>query len=221
MANYLPTKDAEFDEWVDNFLTYATPRMETMGFTDEDIADIVAATPLWKDALNKQIMWKAQAQGATVTKDTQRTDLEQQIRALVNRFQSGPLVTDTDRTGMRITVRGSAYVPAEMPPTLRPTGRANGGQPLKHIVSFENEGDAGVSKAKPAGIRGCEIWVKVGEAPSGPSDMTYAKTAGRTPAVVEHAEGDAGKMAYYRLRWVNQKGEAGSWSDVFQATIAA
>jgi hypothetical protein len=221
MANYIPGSDSGFDEWVDNFLTYATPRMEAMGFTDADLLDVSTAAPLWKTALNNQIMWKAQAQAATVTKDESRADLEQKIRALVNRLQAGPDVTDADRAGLGITVRGMAVVPVGMPPTQRPTGRANGGQPLKHIVSFENEADAGVSKAKPAGVSGCEIWVKVGDAPTGPSDMSFAKTASRTPAIVEHAEEDAGKMAYYRLRWVNGKGEPGTWSDVFQATIAA
>ncbi len=43
MGNYLPSADAGFDEWVDNFLTYATPRMLTMGFTDEDLDAITAA----------------------------------------------------------------------------------------------------------------------------------------------------------------------------------
>lgn len=221
MPDFIPSHDSTFDEWVDNFMTYLTPRIEQMGFTAEDVADIVAAVPHWKASLNDHLMWKAQAQGATVNKDEKRAALVQLMRAFVKRVQASPLVTDADRAGLGITVRSATMTPASLPPTVRPTGRANGGQPLKHIIHFENEDDAGVSKAKPAGVRGCEIWVKVGEPPTGPNDMSYVQTSSRTPAVVDHADGDAGKMAYYRLRWVNSRGETGSWSDVFQATIAA
>jgi len=32
---------------------------------------------------------------------------------------------------------------------------------------------------------------------------------------------DAGKTAYYALRWENTRGETGPWSDVVSATILA
>ncbi|MCC6950886.1 MAG: hypothetical protein IT433_05510 [Phycisphaerales bacterium] len=32
---------------------------------------------------------------------------------------------------------------------------------------------------------------------------------------------DAGKTAYYALRWESTRGEKGSWSDLWAATVAA
>lgn len=221
MSGYLPNRDAEFDEWVDNFIAYAGPRLEQMGFTPSDFEPIDTAVPEWKNALNTHLMWKAQTKSKREEKDQHRSDLSAMIRAFVARVQASPLVTDADRLGMGITVRSSAQIPSTLPAQMRPTGRAIGGAPLKHIVSFENAADAGVSKAKPAGVRSCEIWVKIGQEPSGPSELTYVKSTTRTRTVVDHEEQNAGKTAYYRLRWIDTHGNPGTWSDVFQATIAA
>lgn len=41
-----------------------------------------------------------------------------------------------------------------------------------------------------------------------------------TPYVADYAGPPVGKRAFYYLRWVNKQGQAGSWSDLFSATIA-
>ena len=42
-----------------------------------------------------------------------------------------------------------------------------------------------------------------------------------TPYLLEHAAGDAGKLASYLLRWENTRGEFGPWSETASATIPA
>jgi hypothetical protein len=76
------------------------------------------------------------------------------------------------------------------------------------------------SKAKPDGVMGCEIWVKVGDpAPTDPEQLQFLGTDTRTPYVAEYSGEDAGKVAHYMLRWVNTKGEQGPWSQTVSATI--
>jgi len=79
---------------------------------------------------------------------------------------------------------------------------------------------APTSKAKPAGVRGCQVGVKIGAAPpASASDLQYLATDTRTPYVAGFDQADAGKTAYDWLRWENTKGETGPSSAVASATI--
>ena len=70
------------------------------------------------------------------------------------------------------------------------------------------------------GVQGCEIWVKVdGPPPADPSELKYLATDTRTPYLAEYDGSQAGKPAYYMLRWVSTRGETGPWSQTIAATI--
>ena len=76
------------------------------------------------------------------------------------------------------------------------------------------------SKAKPEGVAGCEIWVKIGgNPPADPGELRYLATDTSTPYLAEYTGADAGKLAHYWLRWVNTRGEKGPWSDSVSGTI--
>lgn len=64
------------------------------------------------------------------------------------------------------------------------------------------------------------LGVKVGTAPpASASELQYLATDTRTPYVAEYDPADAGKTAYYWLRWENTKGQPGPWSVTASATI--
>jgi hypothetical protein len=73
---------------------------------------------------------------------------------------------------------------------------------------------------KPDGVRGCQIWMKIGSPATDPDELTYLATDTRSPYVYHFEGKDAGKAAYYWLRWENTRGETGPWSDSVMATIA-
>ena len=76
------------------------------------------------------------------------------------------------------------------------------------------------SRAKPDGAQGCEIWMKVGDpAPAGPKDVHYLALDTRSPYTVEFDAADAGKTAYYMLRWISTRAETGPWSATVSGTI--
>jgi hypothetical protein len=103
-------------------------------------------------------------------------------------------------------------------PQTRPVASINTDQRLRHTINFVDE-TTPTTRSRPDGVKGCEIWNKVGEAPTGPSQLTYVATDTRTPYVIEYDETDGGKTAYYMLRWINSKGETGPWSQTVNATI--
>lgn len=93
--------------------------------------------------------------------------------------------------------------------------------------------------AKPHGVRGCEIWMKLvdhadtlptddaPDAPLGdpflsdPATFTYLGTATRSHHDTEFPLEARGKSAVYMLRWVSTRGTPGPWSEIATATVAA
>ena len=116
---------------------------------------------------------------------------------------------------MRATTRTPAPVP-----TTRPVAKIDTSQRLQHTISFVDEETPGKSK-KPDGVIGCEVWFKLGTAPTDPSELTYLATDTKTPYIAVFDGADAGKTAHYMLRWVNRRGERGPWSQTVSATITA
>ncbi|HLP82821.1 MAG TPA: hypothetical protein VK157_00590 [Phycisphaerales bacterium] len=57
--------------------------------------------------------------------------------------------------------------------------------------------------------------------PAGPEALRFVAVDTSAPFVVSYTGSDAGKTAYYWLRWVSPTGERGPWGEQSQATIAA
>ncbi len=80
------------------------------------------------------------------------------------------------------------------------------------------------SKAKPKGVMGCEIWVKVSPAgdppPVGADGLTFLTLDTARPYIAEFDGADGGKTAHYMLRWVRSNGDKGPWSETVSATIS-
>ena len=97
-------------------------------------------------------------------------------------------------------------------------------QRLRHEIRFADEASP-TSRAKPAGIMGCEIWVKVsatGEAaPSSADELSFLSLDTASPYIAEYDGANGGKTAHYMLRWVKSGGEKGPWSETISATITA
>lgn len=90
---------------------------------------------------------------------------------------------------------------------------------LQHSIHYFDEANSR-SRAKPAGVHGCEIWMKLGgSAPVEASKLTYLTTDTRTPYIVTFDGIDAGKTVYYWLRWVNTRSEHGPWSSAISAMV--
>lgn len=85
---------------------------------------------------------------------------------------------------------------------------------LQHKISYADETTPS-TKAKPAGVHGCEVWVKLGDA----ADFSFLATNTASPYLAVFADADAGKTAVYRLRWVNNRGEHGPWSATVNAML--
>lgn len=216
--DWIPSADTDLTAWVGNFLTYASDNLAVLGLSPAKLVPLQSAFTLWVPAYAAHIGAQTTAQSARENKDSVRDDIETALRPLVNVIQATPSVTDAQRQALGITVR-SATRTAVGAPTTRPVATVDTSQRLRHTISFVNELTP-TSRAKPDGVSGCEIWVKVGNAPpADPAELRYLATDTRTPYVAEFDGVDAGKTAYYMLRWVSTRGDQGPWSQTVSGTI--
>jgi hypothetical protein len=217
MPDYLPTSDGQFLTWEQNFLTYAAAHLEELGILAADLAPAAAAAGAWEtsrtDAEAKQTAFSA----AIGVKTTDRHAAENEFRSLVRRLQASPQVSDDERRALRITVKDSEPTPVG-PTATRPLAIISTAERFRHEIKFVDAG-APTRRGKPAGVAGCEIWCKIGEAPTGPSQMTLLALSRGSPYLAVFPETEAGKTAHYMLRWVAGNGQEGPWSETAAATI--
>ena len=219
-ADFIPGADAAFDTWQANFMSVVGANPTAYGLVASDLVPASALQLTWAAAYPAHITAQAAAQAARQTKDAARTGYEPLIRGLAKRIQAQPpaIVTDAERAAAGLTVPDSNPTPVG-PPTTAPTATIDTAQRLQHTVHFRDSTTPN-SKAKPAGVRGCEIWMKIGTPPpADPSELSFVTLDSRTPNVVHFDGADAGKVVTYWLRWVSTRDEKGPWSAAVAATV--
>jgi len=220
MPDYLPDQDAELVAWLTNFVTYANANLAPLGLVVGDMLPITTNQTAFNTTFNANITAQNAAKNAATAKDLARTNLEIVVRTLVRKVQGTPTVTNAQRQSLGISERGTPRTPTGVP-NSRPILTIDTSQRLQHTVSFMDESTP-TSKAKPEGVRGCEIWEYIGAvAPKNPAEYHYLTTDTKTPHIAKFGGDDGGKTAFYMGRWANTKNETGPWSEVISATIGA
>ena len=224
MADYIPGSDTGLQAWVANFVTYASAHLVELGVTPPDIIPISGGKADFDTKMSANVTAQQAAQSARQAKDDSRDSLESLIRTLVKQLQVSGDVDDTERAALGITVPDRIRTTAAGDITTRPIGVVDTSQRLRHEIRFSDEATP-TRRAKPAGIMGCEIWVKVtgpGEpAPSSADELSFVTLDTASPYIVEYDGADGGKTAHYMLRWVKSSGDKGPWSETVSATITA
>ena len=224
MPDYIPGSDTEFQAWVANFAAYAGGHLADLGIDLTDIAPIGVARTDFEAKMAENVTAQQSAQSARQAKDASRETLESAVRELVRRLQASGEVDDAERAALGITIPDRIRTAATGGIDTRPIGAVDTSQRLRHEIRFSDEATP-TSRAKPAGVMGCEIWVKVaaqGEAPpADPNELSFVSMDTASPYIVEYDGADGGKTAHYMLRWVRTGGEKGPWSETISATITA
>ena len=223
-GNYIPGSDTAFGVWANNFVTYANAHLPELGIIPPDMIPITAALSDFEGKMMGNVTAQQTAQSARQAKDDSRDTLESLIRTLVKQLQASPDVDDTERTALGITVRDKIRTAVAGDITTRPIGVVDTSQRLRHEIRFSDEATP-TRRAKPKGVMGCEIWVKVTEpgqpAPASADELSFVTLDTATPYIAEYDGKDGGKTAHYMLRWTKSSGDKGPWSETISATITA
>ncbi len=223
MPDYIPGSDTLFQAWALNFTNYANAHLVELGIAAADIAPIASGYLDFNTNMSANVTAQQAAQAARQTKDASRDTLESAVRLLVRQLQASPDVDDTERAALGITIPDSTPSPAPGVDT-RPIGSVDTSQRLRHEIRFSDEATP-TRRAKPAGVTGCEIWVKVAATgdppPTGADDLSFLSLDTASPYIAEYDGADGGKTAHYMLRWVKSGDDKGPWSETVSATITA
>ncbi|MDD4991952.1 MAG: hypothetical protein PHR83_06955 [Paludibacter sp.] len=219
MSDYIPKTDAEYNVWQFNLIALLSENATAWGISAEVITSLKASQTRWTTAYDKTSNKQNRTTADVITKNEAGEDFTKEIRDVVQQWLvRNPKVTDADRARLGITVRTNTHTPVP-PPSTFPVGSVDFSLRLQHSISFYDQASAH-SNAKPEGVSGCEIYLKVdGEAPKSVEEMNFQGTCTASPLVVKFESAKAGKTAWYWLRWVNRKGETGPWSTVVSAMI--
>ena len=120
-----------------------------------------------------------------------------------------------DRLALHLPERKSNRS-APKTPTTHPLGQVFTGNLYQHTIFFTDENG---SLGKPKGVRGCQIWCKVGEPVTDIKELMFLGTSSASPFLHKFDFSDGGKRVHYWLRWENTRGEAGPWAPVVRATV--
>ncbi len=219
MADYIPKNDAEFNLWQTSLVEDVNTNIENWAIASDDFNTLSGLQEGWvitfAAASNKQNRTSADVQA----KNDAREAFEKYLRSFVAQWlASNSKVSNSDRERMGLTVKSDTRTPAPVPVTY-PVGTVDFSVRLQHTIHFSDEATPR-NRAKPAGVHGCEIWMKIdGPAPIDASELTYLTTDTNSPYRAAFEGKYAGKTVYYWLRWVNTRGEHGPWGSTVSAMV--
>ncbi len=226
MPDFIPRDDAGFDTYVGNFATYLNANLANLGLPappappDADVTALNTARTDWTTKYAAHVAAQAAAEAASIAKVASRGSLEAIVRRLARRLQASSAVDDAERANLGITVRDVVPTPVTAP-TTKPVLTADTSQRLRVTIGFADEGTP-TSKAKPAGVLGCELFVKLGGPP--PTDLSECQFLAldtKTPYTATFDGADANQTAHFIGRWVSSRGEHGPLSQTVSATVPA
>ena len=218
--DFIPSADALFFNWVKLFVEYINLNFAALGLS---VAQNTRLQSLFAAFLDDYpAHHSAQANASSLC--TEKRFIPQCIGNFCsrnNRSYSGEFrsVTNEQRAALGITIPKTTKTQSPVPAT-RPMAYVDNKNRLEHTIHFFDESTP-KSKAKPDGVRACEIRMKIGGAPPvDSSELTYLASDTRSPYIVHFNGEDAGKMAHYMLRWLNTRNEPGPWSETISVTIS-
>ena len=221
-GDYIPAPDTDFNNWQSNFVIYANANLAALGLVAGDMTPVTTAQSAWGSNYGKHLTAATAALAARQLKDDSRTAYVNAIRPLVRKLQASSAVDNSEREALGITVRDTTGTPSG-PPTSRPLVKIECSR-LRHVIDFMDV-NTPTRKAKPPGVSGAEIWVKllpVGQAPpSDPHDLDFVALDTKTPYTLDFDGADGGKNAHYMLRWMSTRSEPGPWSETVSVTVGA
>lgn len=217
-SDYIPADDAGLAGFANNFFSFIDVSPAAYGLLAADATALSTANGEFGTALTNHNATTIASQSARAAKDAKRTVLVTLLRSLANRAQASGSLTDAERVQLGITVRDTTPT-AVAQPSSQPVLFIGTQNRLQHEISFR-DALTPTSKAKPAGVLGCEIYRKISPTPPvSVDDCQFLTLDTSTPYIAEYASANAGSMVHYMARWVNRNGLVGPTSDVISATI--
>jgi len=216
---YVPTKDAAFSNWLDNFSALLTASPATYGQTAGTATAVAAVTATW-DAAYALVTSPATKTADTVqAKNTARVNALATVRPVAQNIRLNPAVATADK--IAIGVNPNTSVPAPVtPPATYPILNIQAGASLQLYVRYRDSAASPSVKSKPYGVQSVQIKYLVSATPiSDVSLLTQQFTATKSPSLIQFAPGDGGKQCYMAAYYLLRNGRASGFGPIVGFTV--
>ncbi len=222
--DYIPSGDADFDEWQQNFLTHVVAGASSWVIPAARVTALTTRQTKWATdyATGGKHVDRTDSQQL---KKTQTRDLyEKEIRDFVGEFiRKNSEIDDDERRAMKVTVPDteptsrSAIETAPSVTLLPKTG-------ARFTVECRVEGDSSrPSRHHDAdGVELAYIVAAKDELPGNPNETTKSKLSGKARVQLELDIEDAGKSLHLFARWINtsDNSKSGPFSYLIKVIIS-
>ena len=214
----IANNDAQFDITQKQFIVAVSATPDKVGLLGSDVTGLKTAQGDWTTAYPAHIKAQQDALAATQAKERARRNLERLVRLAARKLNGHPGVDNGIRTLVGLPAQDGVRTP-QSPPATRPVVNLLMTHPLTLLIDFHDELTPRRA-ARPKGVRGCQIWVYVGDTtPADVSAYRFVTLATRAPYSHQHEDASGGRTAFYLLRWQGTKGATGPFSEVVQLFI--
>jgi len=213
---YLPSKEADLIDWLDNFSTVLTAKATALQVPAEEVTALTAAITAFKP-LHEQAAGPDRTAVIVEQKNTAKAAVITLVRNMVNYRLANPAIVNTaTRVELGLHVKDTNPTPVGIPTTAPELELTFPG--IRRIdVHYKDEGAE--NKARPDGTNGAVIYWVFSETPITDLAMLInSDLATKTPYHFEFREEDRGKRVYIAMRWQSSHGK-GPWSAIVSAAV--
>ncbi len=219
MANGIfPSKEDLFFIYVKAVIAYLIANATRFGITTARQTTLNTLLSTYTTAYNKASVKETRTKNDISARNTAHDALEAELRDVYSGLADS-ILTDIDRNTLNLkkpATRTSAPVPS-----TQPIAKIGTAIRLQHLIEFWDVATPN-SRARPVGVRGCEIWYFIGAtAPADVKQYRFLAVDSESPYIATFDGTDAGKSVWYILRWTNTRNQTGPWSAPVMATITA
>lgn len=220
-TNYIPNKDADFDNWLDNFSSLITAAPAVYGLIAADAVIIAAQQVAFEVAYTAAINPATRTPQTVQAKDTAKANSLAVVRPYSQRIANNAGVSSANKIALGLNPRTNSPTPVPAPNTT-PDLTVQGVSSAGVILRYRDSVAAPKIKAKPFGATALDLRVVAGSGtPTATVDVS-SPTAGlftKSPMMINTGTATAGTVLNFAGRWVTRKGLAGAFGPVVQATV--
>lgn len=209
-----PSKEADFSSYAQAVVAYLMVHKDRLNILPETEVVLIQGLNRWMEIYPQSQNRSMRTMTIVQNKNDAKLQLIKVLRKIYGDMPQS-ILTAEDRITLNLRIPANTRTPYPIP-TTTPVGQVNTKNRLEHIISFS---DSEFMQSKPKGVRGCQIWCKVGEPISSFDELTYLATKTASPFVHKFEINKTGKNIHYWIRWENTRGETGPWGNVITATV--
>lgn len=218
--SYIPQAEGNFDAFVRQFVNQLAIDPAAYEVSAERLKALQIQLADWDKRYEAAVKARDAAKAATESKEESRRLLEDTVRSVAKLIQANNQISNAARDAAGLPIHKTTRTPIAVPRTF-PKCIIVGSDRLELTVMYSDVATP-TRRARPHGVRGCEVYVAVADVPpTNPEDYRFVTFSTRSPEIISFKSEAGGETANILLRWVNTKGETGPWNQPASATIPA